>query len=348
MSKIIHLLGTTSDAWGGMERHTVDLAAAQAIAGNEVIILAHPNYASRIPTTVAFYGLDMSRSRRNPWLWWQLSRLLKKLKPDVVHAQGSKAAALLSSQHNHLKKENCVLIGTVHGLKTSHKPYGRLDAVIAVSAAIAQRLNHRRVAIIQNGILPCAPDPKILKDCQKIRATWPGAVVLAIGRLAPVKAFDVLLKAWPRAYGAHLLILGDGPERRALESLVSDLGLDKQVTFGGHSTSVNEWLHVADALVISSHREGFSYVCIEALQAGCAVLSTSVGIAAELLPERFRAEPGDIASLYKLLTHGLRDCAELNNSQASIFEMAKDKYSLQAMVSQTLALYDDLRVIPNE
>lgn len=343
MSRIIHLLGTAGGTWGGMERHTVDLAAAQADVGHDVMLVADAGYATRVPANVAFHAMNVGRSRRSPLLWWQLGRLLKKLQPDVVHAQGSKAAALLSAQSVGLKRIGCVCVGTVHGTKSSHKVYARLDAVIAVSVAIAAQLKHSRIEVIPNGVAPRGPDPDVLADCRTLRAGWPGALVLAIGRLVPVKGYDVLLQAWPDTAGAHLLILGDGPEREALQGLVKQCGLQGQVTFAGHSSAVTEWLHIADAMVISSHREGFPYVLVEALQAGCPVISTAVSGVSEFLPSDALAEPGSIAGLKVLLARALLGLADLRRTQASQFLQARTLLTLAAMTDSTLKLYESLR-----
>jgi len=339
MAKIVHLLATAGGTWGGMERHTLDLAVAQAEAGQEVHLAADPSYAQRVPAEVEFHALDVGRSRHSPLLWWQCRRLLKSLQPDVVHSQGAKASALLSAQSGWLQRAGCFCVGTVHGTKSSHKAYARLDAVIAVSAAIAAQLKHPHVEVITNGVAPRAPDPDILAECRQLRTHWSGELVLAIGRLVPVKGFDVLLQAWPGTFDAHLLILGDGPEREALQQLVNQRGLQQRVSFAGHSTAVTEWLHIADAMVISSHREGFPYVLIEALQAGCPVLSTAVSGVSEILPAEALTTPGSIEALQALLTAHLGSLAELRDSQSNLFEQAQTNLTLAAMANRTLALY---------
>lgn len=343
MTRIVHLLGTAGGSWGGMERHTLDLAMAQAEAGQNVYLLADAGYASRVPSGVEFHALDVRRSRRSPLLWWQCRRLLKRLRPNVVHAQGAKAAALLSAQSRWLQRAGCVCVGTVHGTKSSHKAYARLNASVAVSSAIAAQLKHPRIEVIPNGVAPHDPDPEVLADCRALRAGWSGALLLTIGRLVPVKGYDVLLQAWPDTADAHLLILGDGPEREALQSLVNQRGLQERVTFAGHSTAVTEWLHVADAMVISSHREGFPYVLVEALQAGCPVLSTAVSGVSEILPPAALTEPGDITGLNVLLANTLPVLADLRRSQEPQFVQARTQLTLTAMAGSTLKLYDSLR-----
>jgi glycosyltransferase involved in cell wall biosynthesis len=84
-------------------------------------------------------------------------------------------------------------------------------------------------------------------------------LVLAVGRLHHQKRFDQLLRAWERVScpGARLCILGEGPDRAALEALVHDLGLADRVEMPGYSPNVSGWLAKADAFVLSSVLKGF-------------------------------------------------------------------------------------------
>lgn len=342
--RVVCLLGTAGGTWGGMERHTLDLVRTLAErSAVEVHLVADEGYRRHAPVGVVFHTLDVSRSRRSPVLWWQWRQLLKTLRPHVVHAQGAKAAALLAAQSSWLRRSGCVTIGTVHGTKSQHKAYAALDAVIAVSAGIAAQLQHPCVRVIANGVAPRVPDPQTLADCRQQRADWPGALVLAIGRLAPVKGFDLLLQAWPSTAEAHLLILGDGPERAALQQQIEQLGLISKVTLGGHSSAVTEWLHVADAMVISSHREGFPYVLVEALQAGCPVLSTAVSGVSEIVPPAYLVAPGEHSLLHELLQRCIPQLSLLRQEQGVLFEQALDELTLVAMADKTLNLYLTLR-----
>lgn len=343
MLRIIHLLGAAGGIWGGMERHTIDLATAQAEAGHEVHLVADPGYAARVPSAVRFHALNVSRSRHNPLLWWQCRELLKKLEPDVVHAQGAKAAALLSAQCGWLQRLGCICVGTVHGTKSGHKSYARFNAVIAVSAAIAAQIKHSHVEVIANGMAPRRPDPDVLAECRRLRAQWPGTLVLAIGRLVPVKGYDVLLEAWPQTADAHLLFLGDGPERESLQQMVEQRDLQSCVSFLGHSNAVTEWLLLADLMVISSHREGFPYVLIEALQADCPVLSTAVSGVSEILPSTALVAPGDIDGLRELLLRELVDVTDIRQAQQAQFVLARTELTLVAMAERTLKLYAALK-----
>ena len=335
-------MGTAGGTWGGMERHTVDLAGEMALS-HEVHLLADKGYQSKIPTSVLFHEVDMAKSRRHPFLWIQLRSLLKAIRPEIAHAQGAKAAHLLSSHAGMLRKLGTRTIGTVHGTKTKHKAYQRLDGVIVVSRDIAARIHHNTVEVIPNGIAQLELREDALAACKAERRRYKGQLVLAIGRLAPVKGYDILLQAWPQNTDSHLLILGEGPQREALQQQIDDLGLSEKATLGGHSSTVPEWLSLADAMVISSRREGFPYALIEALQIGCPVLSTSVSGVSELLNDTFQAKAESVASLQALLSRELPELSTLKSRQADAIHRAREKYTLASMTRSTENFYQYIR-----
>jgi len=96
-------------------------------------------------------------------------------------------------------------------------------------------------------------------------ATPEGVVlVLALGRLHPVKGFDVLLQAVARVPGIHLWLAGDGPERPALQRLIHSLGLGDRVRLLGWREDVPALMAAADFLVCPSRHEPLGNVVLEA------------------------------------------------------------------------------------
>lgn len=112
-------------------------------------------------------------------------------------------------------------------------------------------------------------------------------LILGLGRLSPEKDFPTLIRAFAqvrRELPARLIILGEGPERPALESLVRALGLDDSAALPGYVTNPYAFLKRAALMVLSSKWEGLPNVLLEALVCGCPVISTNgPGGAAELL-----------------------------------------------------------------
>ncbi len=146
-----------------------------------------------------------------------------------------------------------------------------------------------QVAVIPNGV--DAAELRMLAE-RGAPPRWPAAGLraLAAGRLVPRKGFDLLLRAFALARGrgldASLLILGEGPERPALERLRRDLGLDGAVGLPGHASNPYPAMRHADLFVLSSRFEGLPLVLLEALGLGRPVIAAACPAGpAELLAE---------------------------------------------------------------
>jgi glycosyltransferase involved in cell wall biosynthesis len=106
-------------------------------------------------------------------------------------------------------------------------------------------------------------------------------VVMGLGRLIRIKGFDLAVRALPRVSGAipaaRLLLVGDGPERPALEGLAASLGVADRLRMTGETSDVAAHLAAADAVVVPSRNEGMGRVLVEAMALGRPVVATAVG-----------------------------------------------------------------------
>jgi GalNAc-alpha-(1->4)-GalNAc-alpha-(1->3)-diNAcBac-PP-undecaprenol alpha-1,4-N-acetyl-D-galactosaminyltransferase len=144
-----------------------------------------------------------------------------------------------------------------------------------------------------NEIVPATPSPPI---------------ILAIGRLAKQKGFDLLLDAFYRTglarIGWHLAILGEGPERCALEQQAIKLGVAEVVSLPGF-VDVGQWLGRSEIFVLSSRFEGFPNALIEAMQMRRACVSFDCPSGPRDLIESGRngllVPPQDVAALSEAL-----------------------------------------------
>jgi len=160
------------------------------------------------------------------------------------------------------------------------------DRVIALTEtlrdlAMRMGVDERRIVVI-----PILMREDILRpenyDAETLRVKMglTGKVILFVGRLAPEKNVDVLIKAFRGVldeFGdAWLLIVGDGPLRRRLQKLAKELGVAKRVRFTGAvpREKVPEFLAVADVFVLPSSVEGLPKALLEALAMGKPVVAT--------------------------------------------------------------------------
>lgn len=123
-------------------------------------------------------------------------------------------------------------------------------------------------------------------DGEPDRSSAPGTVhFVAVGRLVPVKRFDVLIQALaqlgrPEVY---LDLVGDGPELTRLQAYAESLGVADRVRWRGFQANPYRWMRRADALVLSSRYEGLPNVIIEALACGTPVVASPVPAVLEII-----------------------------------------------------------------
>lgn len=126
-------------------------------------------------------------------------------------------------------------------------------------------------------------------------------VIMFVGRLVKVKGVDILIRAFALINhpDAALVIVGDGPERKSLERIVSELGVSDRVIFTGWRDDAPKLVSVADVFVLPSLSEGLPQSLLEALAHGVPCIVSDIPPLRDLPVEYFRC--GDIKSLSELL-----------------------------------------------
>lgn len=158
--------------------------------------------------------------------------------------------------------------------------YQRSDAIVAVSHGVGEDLRRRlkgaakeKISVIHNPCYILGP------SVQPSSRHHSGRTVLAVGRLVPQKGFDVLIGAFRevnrRMPDVRLVIVGEGPDRTKLETLVTQFGLSNQVSLPGFTRNIVYEYQQADLFVCSSRFEGFGNVIVEALSFGLPIVSTA-------------------------------------------------------------------------
>lgn len=330
MSRITLVMAGNEE--GGLEKHVVELAEGLVQQGLSVSLIAHPKYQARLSSHINFIAVDLAKSRRNPFVLYELYQAIKTLKPDLVHVHGNKAAAMVGSLLKWLKIAS---VSTLHSRKKNVKMFAPYDCVIAVSQYAAENLQHPCVRVVHNGVRL----PNNINPTQKV-IQHEVPQVLAIGRLVEVKGFDLLIKAW-KGMPAQLLIAGEGDEYAMLDELIVTEGLQDKVTLLGHRTDVLELLQQSDLHVISSHYEGGPYTLAESLLMHTPVVSTRVGIAPDFIPAEFLCEAGSVKELHDTLIHALAERSVLPSHFQIAFERAQQELTLARMVEQVTVIYED-------
>ena len=221
--------------------------------------------------------------------------------------------------------------------------YPRATAIVAQTqrgAAELQTIARRQVDVIANPVsIEARADDAALDE----RAG--SHTLLAVGRLAPEKGFDLLIEAFaqaaPRHPGWNLVILGEGPLRADLERRIAERHLGARIAMPGFDAHVRRAMRRADLFVLSSRYEGFPNALLEAMTEGRACVSFDCNAGPrELIDHRKNGwlVPGGDAHALAAALDTLMDDAAL---RAQLGRRARDisaTYSIAAILDQWNAL----------
>lgn len=257
-----------------------------------------------------------------PMAWGPLWRLLRRETFDLVHSHfvvptgvGSLPPALLTGTPHVLSIHG----GDIYDPSKRLSPH-RLPVVRSVvrqvlkrsTVVVAQSTNTRDNAYERYAydgpieILPLGIKEPVFNPADRSELGLPADrfVAVTVGRLIRRKAIDRLLQslAHPDCDGVDLVVVGEGPERPALEELARSLGLRARVRFTGHVTEERKWqlLDAADAYVSSTLHEGFGLVYLEAMCVGLPVVTFDHGGQVDFLRDGENGAlvtSGDVAAL---------------------------------------------------
>jgi glycosyltransferase involved in cell wall biosynthesis len=357
--RVLHVI--TGLAAGGAEQQ-LRLLLRHLPAECAVVTLTNPGVVAAAirdeGTPVVELGM---RHNRDVAALPRLVRLIKAGDYDLVHTHlyracvyGRLAARLAGVPH---------IVATEHSLGTARMEGRRAsagvralyvaterlgDATIAVSRVVAQRLaawgvRQSRLVVVPNGIdaRELAYDPMLRHQTRARLGLSPDdRVVGAVGRLAPAKRYDVLVRAVSEIDGAILLLVGDGPERARLQELASACGLGTRVRFAGEAMDVRALLCAMDVFASPAEEETFGLAVLEALACGLTVRYVSCPALEELPPS---ATP--TARRVQLDPARFRDelATALREPQTRVPPPAVGYYDIVQLADQVAQLYQRLR-----
>jgi len=148
---------------------------------------------------------------------------------------------------------------------------------------------------------------------------------------------------------ARLLLLGEGPERRAAEERAREHRLSDRVLFLGAHQFVEHFISLADLFLLPSWHESFGLAALEAMSAGVPVIVTNVGGAPEVIEhgvDGYLADPRDVAGMTSIARRILGDPELARSLAANGRRKAIEEYSPELAVDRYLALYERLTSKP--
>jgi len=327
---------------GGSERHLLTLLPALAERGVDVRFLGLDD-PSRAPDpfyealAVPYERLAAPRDV-DPALALRVRRAVRSadlvhthlVHADVYGALG--ARRLVSTKHN----DDPFRAGAFRFVERALAH--RASRVIAITQALARFQIERvglpadKVEVIHYG-LDDLPQPWGANPADPVP---PGArVLLCVCRLEPQKGVDVAIRALADIPDAHLVVLGEGPQRAELERLAND-----RVHLLGRVPDVAAWLRRADVLVHPARWEGFGLALLEAMLASLPVVATRVSAIPEIVVDGktgLLVPPDDASALAAAVNRVLADPAVYGERGRA---RAQAEFSVAEMTDRTLAIYE--------
>jgi glycosyltransferase involved in cell wall biosynthesis len=304
---------------------------------------------------------------RGPWDWRVVNQLLSVCRRENVaiwhgHDYKTNALGLLLRRFWPMK-----LVTTVHGWvhHTTRTPLyykidkfclPRYDRVLCVSpdlheAAVVCGVPPERCVLVENGIDTAEYTRKLSVADAKSKLGFPTQSLLvgAVGRLAPEKAFDLLVRSVhdlvTRGLDVRLVIVGDGDDRPRLEALIRELNLADRVTLAGWQGDVRAYFEAMDVFALSSLREGLPNVLLEAMALETPCVATRIAGIPRLISDGqngLLVEAGDLAALTRSLA-AIMTNAELRTRLAWAGRATIDaRYSFHARMERIAMIYDEL------
>ena len=368
--RVVELLATGTS--GGAQEHVFNLVSRIDRERYDVSVLSLSNGAAvrRLEKTgVSVCVLD---EMADDEAVEAVAAHLAAVKADVVHNHmyraevvGTQAAWKLAAAG----RPRPFVVGTVHSSRVRsdedrelvRRLTPKMDHLVAVSRAIVRKLEDEGrvgapISLVYNGVdLARYDEPR---SCCTLHGEFPipvdAPIVGVVARLEPEKGHPTLLDAWPAVLAAvpdaHLLIVGEGSQREALEAQASSLGLlgamgaSGSVVFTGRRDDVPAVTAVLDVAVLPSYREAQGLSILEAMALSRPVVASAVGGIPEMIEDGrtgILVPPHDPAALAAALTRLLTNHEEAARLGAAGRELVHERFCLEQMVRAVETIYDE-------
>ncbi len=336
---------------GGSERHLLTLLPALAERGVDV----------------RFLGLDDPSHAPDPF-YEQLSVPFERMPAPrdvdpVLAVRVARAARRAELVHTHLVHADVYgALGARRLVSTKHNddpfrtgPFRHVERALTRRAGRVVAITHSLARFLVDRVgLPRDKVTTIHYGLDELPGAWgrnapapvaeDARVLLAVCRLEPQKGVEVAVRALARVRERHpsaeLVVLGEGPERQALERLAAEL--EVPVHLPGRVPDVAEWLRRADLLVHPARWEGFGLALLEAMLASLPVVATAVSSIPEIVVNEetgLLVPPDDPAALAGAIAAVLDDPREYGVAGR---ERANTEFSVARMADRTLAVYREI------
>jgi sugar transferase (PEP-CTERM/EpsH1 system associated) len=359
---------------GGLENGIVNLINHLPRERYRHVVIALTTGDPTFHARIQLPGVELIELHKPPGhgfvLYPRLFRLLRRLRPAIVHTRNLAALEMSASAWAagvpvRLHGEHGWDIADPAGLSARHRLLRRLYSpfvshYVALSAHLEAYLTQavgiapERVSRICNGVdvrrFAPGADPSPPPGLPFGAGDW---LVGTVGRLEAVKDQVTLVRAFAHWLAddeaarqrARLVIVGDGPLRPEVERAVAAAGLGQRVWLAGERADIPHLLSALDCFVLPSRAEGISNTLLEAMACGLPVVATEVGGNGELVAAGESGKlvpPQDISALAQGIASYFHDPLRALAHGAAGRLRAEAEFSLDGMVSRYIGCYDRL------
>jgi glycosyltransferase involved in cell wall biosynthesis len=353
---------------GGIFRHIIDVANGQADRGHHVGLIADSltggerataalaEIAPRLKLGVHRMAIHREPHPTDAVVWGRISRLIRRLNPDVLHGHGAKAGAFVRMKG---PSTQTIRVYTPHG-GSLHYPantmkgalYSRLERALMnrtdlflFESAFA-RDTYQRMIGTPSGLVRCVFNGVTADEFDPIVKAEDATDIIYVGEFRHIKGADILIDAVARLRAdgrpVTLTLGGDGEETAALKAQIQRLGLGDAVRFIGH-VKARYGFSKGSLLVVPSRGDSMPYVVIEAAAAGIPMVAANVGGIPEIFGPYTDAlfAPGIAAAMADAIETALDDFPAAQARARELRERIFLHFSQKAMVEGVLAGYRD-------
>ena len=353
----------TARTWRGGQNQVLVTVLGIRSAGHRAMLVAHPDGELRSRAAEGLELLPLApRSEMDLSAAWRLSRTIKTLRPDVVHAHDPHAvamAALALSMTRGPKRAPLVASRRVdfHLQKNalSRWKYDQVDLFICASEAIrkmliADGIAESRTVTVHEGIdlarVAAAPETALH---EQLFLPHGSLVVGNVAALVPHKGQKHFIEAAALVVrhvpDARFVIAGEGELRESLEHQIRQLGLEKHVKLAGFRPDILSVHKAFDIFVMSSVTEGLGTSLLDAMACGKPIVATTAGGIPEVVEHGttgFLVPPRDHHAMADALVRLLKDEGLRRRMGEAGLSLVNAKFSAERMTEGTLAAYSRL------
>lgn len=324
--RILHTEASTG--WGGQEIRILDESAGLRARGHDVRIAAPadaPIFEATKRRQIPVYPVALDRRGLSSVLTF--AWLVRAFKPDVIVTHSS-SDSWLAAVATRLPGVRTAIVRTRHlSTPVARGPlnrwlYGRVPARVVTTGEAIRKLLIETLGLNPDKVISIPTGVDLARFHPGDRAA--ARAKLGLPQHKPIIGIVATLRSWkghrfllsamidPRLAGAHLVVVGDGPQNATLREQAAALGLEDRILFAGQQDDVAPWLQAFDVFALpSTDNEGVPQALVQAMACGVPAIATPVGAIPEVVQDGksgLLVPPQDSASLADAICRLLTDC----------------------------------------